>query len=268
MKRATIFFCAGIIPLSLLAFGVINWNNLNTDTLEASEGNEIAINTPSKMKQRVFTDFIYDVGPRFASIKKTDIDKARSIDDFLDIEQLESIVTIKSISIIIIKSDKQTAIREIGYTKELTPKQLELLQSSDYSTNFLVRAEFQEKNNDTGKLVDNYATPHHTIVPERQATYLHGKKALIKYLKENSMEARNKAHVEAEKLKPAKLYFTVTKNGSIENVKLDRSSNHPLVDKAMIELINKAPGKWEPAENIKGEKIDQELVVSFGIMGC
>jgi len=36
----------------------------------------------------------------------------------------------------------------------------------------------------------------------------------------------------------------------------------------MIELITKTPGEWQPAENYKGEKVDQELVVSFGLMGC
>jgi hypothetical protein len=36
----------------------------------------------------------------------------------------------------------------------------------------------------------------------------------------------------------------------------------------MTELITNFPGTWEPAENSKGEKVDQELVVSFGLMGC
>ena len=39
----------------------------------------------------MFTDFIYDVTPRFAPIKKTDIDKATSISDFIDAETLEII---------------------------------------------------------------------------------------------------------------------------------------------------------------------------------
>ena len=74
--------------------------------------------------------------------------------------------------------------------------------------------------------------------------------------------------MQADKLQPAKLYFTVSKEGMIENVRLDRTSNFPAVDETMIELITNAPGKWIPAENSKGEKVDQELVVSFGLMGC
>jgi hypothetical protein len=107
-----------------------------------------------------------------------------------------------------------------------------------------------------------------TIVPETQAEYSKGKAALKEYLKESSKASRDIANVDPEKLQPAKLYFTVTKKGAIENVKLDRTSNYSLVDEAMIELIKNAPGTWKPAENLKGEKVEQELVVSFGLMGC
>jgi hypothetical protein len=73
--------------------------------------------------------------------------------------------------------------------------------------------------------------------------------------------------VQADLLKPAKLFFTVTIKGSIKNVYLDRTSGYPDVDKTMIELISKVPSAWEPAQNTKGEKVDQELVVSFGLIG-
>jgi hypothetical protein len=36
----------------------------------------------------------------------------------------------------------------------------------------------------------------------------------------------------------------------------------------MIELISNSPGKWKPAENSVGEKVNQKLVFSFGMMGC
>ncbi|PHS04082.1 MAG: hypothetical protein COA88_14525, partial [Kordia sp.] len=107
---------------------------------------------------------------------------------------------------------------------------------------------------------------HLTIIPEKQAVHIDGKNELKKFLKENSKKSRT--NVVPEKLRPAKLYFTVTKNGSIKNVKLDRSSGYPLLDEKIIELINNTSGKWKPAENYKGEKIEQELVVSFGLMGC
>lgn len=268
MKKSIIIFCAVVTTLSLTAFGVISWNNSEINQLEKSVSEDVAINTQviKKVNKRIFSDFIYDVGPRFGPIKKGDLDKARTFDDFISEEHAKQIVSYKSLSVIYIINDKQSEIKETGYSHELTAAQLELLQSADYSTNFLIRADYQEKNKETGALEDSYSTPHLTIVPEKQAAYGNGKDTLMEYLKENSREVR--ANVQADKLQPAKLFFTVTKNGTIENVKLDRSSNYPAVDRKMIELISKTPGAWEPAENTKGEKVDQELVVSFGLMGC
>ncbi len=48
-----------------------------------------------------------------------------------------------------------------------------------------------------------------------------------------------------EKLKPAKSFFTVTKNGTIENIHLDWSSNYTsIIDAFMAELIKKLSGDW------------------------
>jgi hypothetical protein len=33
-------------------------------------------------------------------------------------------------------------------------------------------------------------------------------------------------------------------------------------------MITNMPGKWNPATNSKGEKVDQELVFFFGRQGC
>ena len=284
MKKSLIILCAVLITLSLTAFGVINWKDSKTKT---PAKRDIAIHAISTEKEntntnyqgpvgpffinqteetKTFEDFIYDVGPRFGPIKKSDIDKATSIEDFFSWEELRAIETLKSVEIIIVENDRQTQKREIGYSKTLTKAQLKLLQTANYATSFLIRIDFQEKNRVTGKLEYNYASPHRTIVPEKQATYINGKDALQNYLRESSKEARKE--VDQNKLQPAKLYFTVTKEGNIENTRLDRTSNYPLVDKVMIELITKTQEKWKPAKNEKGEKIDQELVISFGLLGC
>ncbi len=269
MKKSIILI-AVIITLSLTAFSFINRNNTAQDQLEASVNEEKVISPEAQAKEkinkRIFNDFIYDVGPRFGAIKREDVNKATTIDAFFDEEHIQSIESLKSVSVIIIIDDKQSDIREIGYSKELTDAQLELLQTSDDATNFLVKAEYQQINKETGDLEDNYSTPHYTIVPETQAKFLDGMDALKDFLKIYSEDARK--NVDPEKLQPAKLFFTVTKKGTIENIHLDRSSNYPEVDEVMKKLISEVPGTWIPAENAKGEKVDQELVVSFGLMGC
>ncbi|MBT8302263.1 MAG: energy transducer TonB [Maribacter sp.] len=268
MKKSIIIFCAVVAILSLTAFGILNWEEGAIVQPAVSEIEVVASVLPEerKIKKRTFPDFIYDVGPRFGPIKKSDLAKARTFEDFISEEHAKRIVTYKSLSVIYIINDEQSKLMETGYSKTLTAAQLKFLQTADYSTNFIVRAEYQEKNKETGDLEDSYSTPHRTIVPEKQAVYASGKDVLIEYLKEKSKEARKDVLV--DELQPAKLFFTVTKNGTIENVKLDRTSNYPDVDKKMIELIKNAPGTWEAAENAQGEKVDQELVISFGLQGC
>ena len=116
------------------------------------------------------------------------------------------------------------------------------------------------------QLQNSHRTLYPAVVPEKQAEYEGGRDALMEYLKENSKEARGSQQM--DELQPFKLLFTVTKKGTIENVKLDGTSGYLAIDNTMIRLITKAPGKWERAENSKGEKVDQELVVSFGLTGC
>jgi hypothetical protein len=269
MKKNIIIFCTVLVTLSLSAFGLINWNDSEKDQLETKEIDSDVDSTAQvfeKIEKRIVSDFIYDIGPRFNAVKKSDIDQALTFADFISAELENSIVSYESVEVIIIKDDKESDIREIGFSDVLNSSQIELLRSANYSTNFKIRADYQKKNNETGVLEDSYATPHLTVVPEKQAEYESGKSGLMKYLKEQSKHVV--VNVKANELQPAKLLFTVTKEGTIENVRLDRSSRYPSIDNLMIELIIKAPGSWEPARNSEGKKVDQELVVSFGLMGC
>ena len=294
-NKIIVIFCVMLLAMSVITFAFVNSKDINTDGLDLVKNemsvsqNEGVVNNeqvfddsinddvPSfssilqkesveKNKGEVFDDFIYDVGPRFSPIKKTDLDKAKFMSDFLSKEENESIVSYKSVDVILIKNDIETYRREKGTRNMLTAAQLNLLQFSEYSTNFKIIADFEQRNPETGKLENNYTSPHLTIVPEKQAEYEQGKDVLKKYLKDNSKESRE--HIDTDKLQPAKLYFIVTKTGEISNIRLDRTSNFPDLDKKMIELISHLSGKWKPAQNSAGENVDQELVVSFGLMGC
>lgn len=268
MKNGSLIFCTVLVTLGLVAFGIMNLSSSESDQEETRMNALIAdnidyINRVNKLSE---PDFFYDLGPRFGAIKKGDVDTASSIIDFISVEETERVISYKSVSVVIIKNDKQTDIRETGNNAELTEKQIKLLQSLGYSSNFLIRADYHGKNSNTGALEDSYFSPHLTIVPARQATYTGGKEALIKYLEANNKE--NTTNLDQDKLQPAKLYFTISKKGVISNVRIDRSSGYDAIDKAMIDLLANAPGTWEPAENAKGEKVDQELVISFGMVGC
>ena len=83
--------------------------------------------------------------------------------------------------------------------------------------------------------------------------------ALRKFLNEETEAIR--ANLQANLLRSAELFFIVTKKGTIENVYLDSTLGYADVDKTMKELINKARVTCESAQNTKGKKVDQELVV-------
>lgn len=266
MKKRPIIFSSVLITLCLTVYSCKNHNENEIAQLETSVKKEIASNTQITKEKKIFSDFIYDVGPRFGPIKKSDLENAKTISDFIPKDQIQQIEILKSVSIIVYKENGESDIRENGNKEELNNAQLDLLKSFDYSTNFLIRAEYIQKNDETGEMENSYSTPHLTIVPEKQAEFIDGKDALKGFLKLYSEDARK--NIDPEKLQPAKLFFTVSKKGTIENIHLDRSSNYPKVDEVMIKLISEVPGTWVPAENTKGEKVDQELVVSFGLMGC
>ncbi|MEJ1221117.1 energy transducer TonB [Sediminicola sp. 1XM1-17] len=268
MKKNNPVLCVSILILGLMAFGFVNRSTSESNKVSIPDNLNLASNqSPSQhMDFRYFADYIYDVGTRFGPIKKEDLNKVTSFSDLIDDDDAKKIVTYKFVEVIVIENDKESNTRESGNSGELTSAQLNLLKRSDYSTNLKIRADVMQKNSHTGELENSYWTPHLTIVPEKQAVYVHGKDALMEFLRENSKVSW--VNVVEDKLKSARLYFTVTKNGTIENVALDSSSNFPEVDQRMIELIKQTLGKWHPAVNTKGEKVDQELVLSFGLMGC
>ena len=268
MKKSIIIFSLALTTLSLTALGLFNWNDTITNNLGTSCSKSVPLENPfiEDIFYKVTPDFFYNVGTRFRPIKRGDVHLATSFSDFIPENEIHRIMSYQSVKVIILDDNRQTDVRATGNTEILNTAQIELLKSVDYSTNILIRADFQEKNQWTNELENNYSTPYLTIVPEKQAEYVKGNDALIEYLKENSKEKTE--IVQENKLKPGKLYFTVTKEGGISSVKLATTSGYPSIDKTMIELITDAPGEWKPAENAKGEQVDQKLVFSFGLIGC
>lgn len=280
MKRNILVFIIVLTALSLTAFNLINWGNIESAGVDASIDPVKAIDNSSESNPGVEdytpvfeeadktaeTEFFFDIGNRFNSIKKSELDKARSFSDFVGEEHANRIVSYKLLKVIVLEDSKQTSRQELGESGELNPAQLELLQSADYSTNLLIWADYREKNVETGLIEDSYWTPYITVVPETQAVYSEGKDALINYLRQNSKQETDK--VVTGNIMAGKLYFTVTKAGKISNVRVMATSGFPEVDSKLIELASNLPGNWEPAKNMYGENIDQDLVISFGNMGC
>lgn len=260
---------SSVLSLGLLAFGYSQLNSTPKQSKTKEKVEEYEFNyylrTSNTKKKKKEVDFFYDFGPRFQGVKRSTVQNAQSVNDFLSSAEIAKIDVIYAVNVIVIKNDEQTDIREKGFSDKLTFEQVNLLRSLDYSTNFLIETSFIEKIKGAADPHNSY-TPYMTIVPEKQAEYKQGKETLLAYM--HLKNKKNTFNLDPRKLQPAKLYFTVTKNGLVENLHLDSSCGYSTIDIEMIEIITNTAGKWTPAENAKGEKMDQELVVSFGIVGC
>ena len=264
MKKDAIMCFGKLTVLTLLIFCFTNCNNTTkTDEVNASNSDELALVNSNVELTNKIPDLYFGIDTQGTAIKKTDIDKATTIYDFLNEGEKQQIAHLNSVEIIIIKDGRRTDIREFGESDQLTNAQIKLLRSADLFTQFSIRTDFKAKNSKTGRLEERFFNPHLTIVPEKQVTYANGKEALINYFKDNSKYNIN--IIKTDSFNAVMLYFTVTKQGKISNVyQRQMSTGYPSIDKKFIDLIKNTPGNWIPAENTKGEKIDQELVFTFG----
>ena len=265
MKKRIIILGTTLASLSLLIIGFTNANYKATDGSTSLQNKTLALENKIFEGPIVNTipDLYYDVDTRFAAIKKTDIDKATTIYDFLNEGEKQQIAHVNSVDIIIIKNNQQSDIREYGTSDQLTDAQLKLIRATPYFNHFKIKTVFKEKNTETGKLEERFFGPHITVVPETQATYINGKAALINYLKANSLN--DMYVIQDNKLGAIKLSFKITKQGIVSDVKHDAlTTGYKSIDEKFMTLIKNIPGKWTPAENSNGEKIEQELVFTFG----
>ena len=259
MKKNILLLCATLTSVSLMAFGFMNWTPKTGECHPHSD-------ETSKAESAQYSDFFYGIGPRFHPIIKSELKKYKSMYDFITEDEASQVKKFDNVSVIIILNERQTNIRAHGTTAELTNEQQQLIQSSDYATSFTVRGDYYGKDPYTGKMSDLHFGPHYTVVPNKQAQYMPGESVLIDYFTAGNKE--NTLNLDEKKLRPAKLYFTITKTGNIANIRLDNHSGYKKIDSTMENLLLQLPGKWQPAENDKGEKVDQELVISFGLVGC
>ncbi|MCD2260047.1 hypothetical protein [Psychroserpens luteolus] len=264
MKRRVIIFSTILAIISLLVVSFTNSNTTNIDEAKSSDSNMFALESKNiKRVTNKIPDLYYGVDTRFAAIKKSDVHNATTIYDFLNEGEKKQIAHINAVELIIVENNQLSEKRAYGENEYLTDAQIKLLKATEYFSHFTIRTEFKATNNETGKLEERFFGPHITVVPNKQAAYINGENALIKYLKDNSKEDMHV--IKGDKLGAIKISFTITKEGIVSNVKHDAmTTGYPSIDKKLIQLIKNIPGQWTPAENTRGEKMDQELVFTFG----
>ncbi|PHN08669.1 energy transducer TonB [Flavilitoribacter nigricans] len=231
-------------------------------------------------------DFLYEVDNRFqATITKEELENARSIIDILspnhrnsgaskivfstfqELPRQQPIVeSYHNIAVSTFGGLYQKQIRARGTDDHLNVDQIQLLRSLDYGSSFYISGHTLRKDKFRKELVKDTLIQYMSVVPQQAAVYSAGKPALLKYLKENS--TATVAIARRDRLQPGKIGFTVTKDGKIGQVRLNYPSGYNAIDEKMLQLIRDMPGSWEPAINARGEKVEQELVFFFGLIGC
>ncbi|MEO9870692.1 energy transducer TonB [Ekhidna sp.] len=259
MKKNFVIICTALGTLGLMAIGFINQPQnepvSETDMLVTKEKKAVEKDEPSTTS----SNFAYDIGSQFlATISKEDLEKATSINDIIPKEADWSAYPIQKVQVRLVKYDLE--VSKGSNDLILNEAQIALLKTAKYSDNLQLTADY------AGTLETEDLNYFVTVVPEKEATYADGKDALLSYLKKNS--AVIETYVKGDRPGAGKISFTIDTKGAIANVTLSRSSGNLYIDQHMVGLISKATGKWIPAENAKGEKIEQVMMFSYGSLGC
>ena len=99
------------------------------------------------------TQIHYDLDSRFLlTVTKEQLRAARSIHDIVPGHLKQEHVSYSAVSIRILEDDKYTDLVVVGSDHVLSAAQLELLRSLDYSSNFMIRAEYSETNPPNGSI--------------------------------------------------------------------------------------------------------------------
>ncbi len=256
MKKNILITGATLAVLGLTAF---NFMPSKHETITISE-------TSSRIKVGITeVDFVYDVDSRFLkTVTKTQAANARTLYNLFSEDETAGMSAFRDIKITVYDLENEQSAKSTS--GDFTSTQIKLLAAAPYSTNFSIEASCTFQNPFSGKMEPYDFVYYMTIVPEKEAAYSAGNEALINYLKMNS--TFDIIGVNKKRLSAGKVHFVVSRNGQINSVRLESSSGYEKIDARMMELISNLPGEWTPATNAAGEKVNQELVFSFGTMGC
>lgn len=250
---------------------VLGYLKLQSNRLE--ERPEVSYPVNAKMDAHVKTDsavavnndFYYHIGPRFSPISLTKIKAAKSVSDILEEDWELNPNELKNLEIQNILFERRSGIKISGNSPDFTNEQLLFLEHLEYSEHFMLSMDLLHQN-DLNQQIPEHISPHYTVVPAQQAYYLEGNRNLLNHIREENRSITN--GVSPEDLGTTMLYFVVGSDGKLKDFHFDQPSPLPAADAKLIDILSNLPGSWVPAENEAGEKVAQQLVLTFGMPGC
>jgi len=210
-------------------------------------------------------EFYYNIGTRYAAIKKSELQSATHIVDIFKTDYELELADLKSVELSKVNVGRWEGPKVGGSAATFNKPQLQFIEELEYADDFAVIANLVHEN-ELNQLIPEMITPHYTVVPEVQAYYIPGKRNLLNYIrKENADLIKD---LSQEEIGAAAIFFTITKNGALTNIEVDRENTLPSIQLNLIKLLKNLPGQWEAARNASGQKVDQRLMLFFGNQGC
>ena len=267
MKKSILVFGTLLIGLSFMAFSYLNRNK--AEAISAEETREPAplyeydlVDIIGSIKN---SDLVYKVGSRYIhTISQADLHSAQSITDILPKQEFDAKGFYRNVQISVYENGKK--VTALGEDALINDAQRELLHTTGYASNLQVSALYEYEQTAGRNRSYDAVMYYISIIPEEGAEFAEGYDALINYLKENSQELTTNLY--KDKLRSGQFSFTVTKEGTIDQVEMKSSSGYEAIDQTFMDLIKQMPGRWNPAVDANGKKIDQQLTFFFGLEGC
>ena len=202
--------------------------------------------------------------------KKDKLNEAKIIHDIIPNcpTHWDSIIDFVSINIMAICNGQIRSAE--SYNKSLTFDQKNILNAADNGTDIVIKIKFRWQDTsfaigDNGKIQEMNEFKF-TVVPQTEAEYPGGFKALTNYLKENIMNKISETYP-SKQIPWAMAKFTVNEEGEIVDAKISTPSKDPKIDQLLLDALSKMP-KWIPAEDSKGLKVKQEFTFRTINNGC
>jgi len=206
----------------------------------------------------------YEIKGRYArAIKPEEIKKAKSIGDLITGYPKNWISQYTSVEIIANFKGKET--NAIAKSDKLSSEQLDLLSRLDVGNDLKVNIEYKYNDPVSKKTENNNMFVSLAVIPEIEASFYGGEKALSAYMRENVISKITQKI--AKQFQRGLVTFTVNESGEVLNVKMKTSTGDLKSDALIMDLVSKMP-RWKPAENLNGVKVQQNMQFSFGNDGC
>ncbi|MGB0979655.1 MAG: hypothetical protein ACPGVV_09680 [Croceimicrobium sp.] len=210
-------------------------------------------------------EFYYNIGTRYGAIKKSELLSATHIVDIYKTDYELELADIKSIELSRVNVGRWEGPKLGGSEATFNEPQRQFIEELDFSDDFVVITNLVHEN-ELNQLIPEMIAPHYTVVPEVQAYYIPGKRNLLNYIRsENAALIKD---LSQDDIGAAAIFFTITKNGELRDIEVDRENTLPAIQLNLINLLKNLPGQWEAARNADGEKVDQRLMLFFGNQGC